>query len=322
MVKKKLKICVLFGGKSAEHEVSIESAQNVIKALDPNKYQITPIKISHDGVFDINKIKQCDVVFPVLHGPFGEDGSMQGLFKIIGVPFVGPSVLGSAVSMDKDVMKRLLHEAGIPIAKYLTFRKGDKISYTKIAKTLGKIVFIKPANLGSSVGIHKARNEKEFTAGVKDAFLYDTKIVIEENIIGREIECSVLGNENPVAAIPGEIIPNADFYSYDSKYIDSESIAQIPAIIPKNTINKIKVMAVKVFKVLECEGMGRVDFFLKKNGDILVIELNTIPGFTAISMYPKMWEASGLPLPKLLDNLIQFAIERYNRENKLKVTVK
>lgn len=320
MAKKKLKIGILFGGRSAEHDVSIISANNIIKALDKKKYIITPIKIERDGNFDISRIKNFDVIFPVLHGPFGEDGSMQGLLKIIGVPFAGPSVLGSALGMDKDIMKRLCLEAGIPIGKFITLRAGEKISFTKIKKELGLPLFIKPANLGSSVGIHKVRNQKEFLAGIKDAFFYDSKLVIEENINGREIECSVLGNENPRASIPGEIIANADFYSYDSKYVDNKSICEIPAKLPQKTIQKIQKMSVQVFKVLNCEGMGRVDFFLQRNGEILVNEINTIPGFTAISMYPKMWEASGMPIDKLLDELIKLAILRFNREKKLKNT--
>jgi D-alanine-D-alanine ligase len=316
-MKKKLKIGVYFGGKSAEHDVSIVSANNIIKALDKKKYQITPVEIGRNGKFKIEDIKKFDVIFPVLHGPYGEDGSFQGLLKIIGVPFVGSSVLGSAVGMDKDIMKKLLKGSGLPIGKYISIKAGEKISYQKISKELGLPIFVKPANLGSSIGIHKIRNEKEFLAGIKDAFLYDTKIVLEENIDGREIECSVLGNEKPKASMPGEIIANADFYSYDSKYVDNKSICEIPAKLSKKTINEIQKMAVQVFEVLQCEGMGRVDFFVKKDGKILVNEINTIPGFTAISMYPKMWEASGLSLSKLLDQLIELAILRFKREQKL-----
>lgn len=364
MAKKKLTIGVLFGGKSAEHEVSLQSARNVIGTLDKNKYEVIPIGIDKNGkwllsdtsnyllnsnnpkLIKLNQSnkevalyaqgegalaainnnfatkKKIDVVFPVMHGPFGEDGSMQGLLKLAGVPFVGPSVLGSAVGMDKDVMKRLFRDAGIPIGKFLTFCNGDKISFTKVRQALGLPVFVKPANLGSSVGIHKVKNEKEWHAALKDAFQYDSKIVVEENIKGREIECSVLGNERPVASIPGEIIANQEFYSYDAKYIDAGSVAEIPAQLDKNTVKKIQSMAVKVFKTLNCEGMGRVDFFLKKNGKIIVNEINTIPGFTAISMYPKLWEASGLPLPRLLDKLIELAFARFKREQKLKTTVK
>ncbi|OGI71669.1 D-alanine--D-alanine ligase A [Candidatus Nomurabacteria bacterium RIFCSPHIGHO2_02_FULL_35_13] len=320
-MKKKLKIGVLFGGKSAEHEVSIMSAKNVTGALDKNKYQIFPVKISRNGEFNLNSLQKMDVIFPVLHGPFGEDGSMQGLLKILNLPFVGPGVLGSAVSMDKDIMKRLFREAKISIGKFVTIYKGEKIPFKKIAKTLGLPVFVKPVNMGSSVGIHKVKNEKEWKEALKDAFQYDSKIIVEEAINGKEIECSVLGNEHPVASLPGEIIANQEFYSYDAKYIDQGSITVIPAKLDKNTIKKIQDIAVKAFKVLDCEGMGRVDFFVRKNGEVLVNEINTIPGFTNISMYPKLWEASGLPFKKLLDKLINLAIGRFKREQKLKTTV-
>lgn len=317
-----MKIGVLFGGKSAEHEVSLQSAKNVINALDKSKYQVISVKINKAGKFNFETIKKFDLVFPVMHGPFGEDGSMQGLLKLAGVPFVGPSVLGSAVGMDKDVMKRLLRDAGIPIGKFLTFFAGDKISFEDVKKELGLPVFVKPANLGSSVGINKVKNEKDWKHALKDAFLYDSKIVVEENINGREIECSVLGNEDPIASIPGEIIANQEFYSYDAKYIDQGSVAEIPAKIDKKIAQEIQALAVKVFKVLNSEGMGRVDFFLKEDGEILVNEINTIPGFTSISMYPKMWEKSGLPLPKLLDKLIDLAIARHQRDQKLRTSVK
>src|SRR3989344_570298 len=319
--KKLLRVAVLFGGKSAEHEVSIVSAGNIIKSLDKSKYSVTPIKISKNGQFSFDKIKKFDVVFPVLHGPFGEDGSMQGLLKLAGVPFVVPSVLGSAVGMDKDVMKRLFRDAGIPIGRFIVIKDNEKINFNKVKKELGLPVFVKPVNMGSSVGINKVRNEKEFKKAVKEAFKFDTKVIIEEFISGREIECSVLGNKKPTASIPGEIIANQEFYSYDAKYIDEESVAVIPAKIDKKTTKKIQELAIRVFKVLNCEGMGRVDFFLKKNGRVVVNEINTIPGFTKISMYPKLWEASGMPLPKLLDKLIELAIERFKKEQKLKTTV-
>ncbi len=322
MPKKKLRIGVLFGGKSAEHDVSLVSSKNVITALDKKKYLVSAVKIDRSGKFDLGILGNFDAIFPVLHGPFGEDGSMQGLLKIAGVPFVGPSVLGSALGMDKDVMKRILRDAGIPIGKFVTVRAHEKITFEKISKELGLPLFIKPANMGSSVGVSKAKNKKEFDKALKEAFKFDTKVVIEEFIDAREIECAVLGNENPVASIPGEIIAGQEFYSYDAKYVDSTSESQIPAKIDKAAIKKVQELAVKTFKVLECEGMGRVDFFLKKNGQILVNEINTIPGFTNISMYPKMWEKSGIPLPKLLDMLIDLAIKRYKREQKLQTTVK
>ncbi len=320
MKGKKLKIGVLFGGKSAEHEVSIASAKNVIDALDVSKYEVTPIKIGKDGKFKFDVIKNFDVIFPVLHGPFGEDGSMQGLLKLSGVPFVGPSVLGSAVGMDKDVMKRLLRDAGIKIGKFVTVRDGEEINFNKIKRALGLPMFIKPANMGSSVGISKVSSEQEFRKAVQKAFAFDNKIVIEQNIAGREIECAVLGNASPMASVPGEIIPKGEFYSYDAKYVDgSETITNLD--IKKSLKAKIQKTAIKVFQVLECEGMSRVDFFLKKNGEVLVNEINTIPGFTNISMYPKLWEASGLAQPKLLDRLIELAQERFEREAGLKTTV-
>ena len=363
MANKKLKIGVLFGGKSAEHEVSLQSARNVIEALDKNKYEVVPIGIDKNGKWQLNttanyllnsnnpkliklnksnkevalyaqgqgalaSIKnnsgtkgKIDVIFPVMHGPFGEDGSMQGLLKLAGVPFVGPSVLGSAIGMDKDVMKRLLRDAGIPIGKFVALKTGDKINFNEIKKKLGLPMFIKPANMGSSVGINKVRSEKEFKKGISDAFKYDSKIIIEEFIEGREIECALLGNDMPMASVPGEIIANQDFYSYDAKYIDTGSKSIIPAPIDKKTTKKIQELAIKTFQALNCEGMSRVDFFLKKNGTVLVNEINTIPGFTNISMYPKLWEASGIPVSKLLDRLIELAIERFNKEKKLKTTV-
>ncbi len=321
----KLKIGVLFGGKSAEHEVSLQSAKNVIEALDKVKYDVTPIKINKDGKFKFEIIKNFDVIFPVLHGPFGEDGSMQGFLKLAGVPFVGPSVLGSAVGMDKDIMKKLLRDAKIPIGKFVTLTVGDKIHFVKLKRELGLPLFIKPANMGSSVGVSKARSESEFKNAIKEAFKYDAKIIVEEFIDAREIECAVLGNNHPVipmVSVPGEIIANEEFYSYDAKYIKEGSVAEIPAKLDRNTLKKIQELALKTFKVLNCEGMGRVDFFLKKDGTVLVNEINTIPGFTNISMYPKMWEASGLSLSKLLDRLIELAIERFQREQKLKTTVR
>lgn len=319
---KKLRIGVLFGGKSAEHEVSLQSAKNVIKALDKKRYQIIPIKINKNGRFNFSVIKKAEIIFPVLHGPFGEDGSMQGFLKLANMPFVGPSVLGSAVGMDKEITKRILRDNGIPIGKFVTFLSSKKINFGKVKKELGMPLFIKPANMGSSVGISKVRNENEFKKGIAEAFKFDTKIIIEEFINGREIECAVLGNEHPMASLPGEIIANQDFYSYDAKYIDAGSVAVIPAKIDKKTTRRIQELAIKTFQALNCEGMSRVDFFLKKNGTIVVNEINTIPGFTDISMYPKLMEISGIPVSKLLDRLIELAIERFEREKKLKTTVK
>ena len=321
MIKKRLKVGVLFGGKSAEHEVSVASAHNIINALDKKKYQITPIKINKNGEFNINNLKKFDVIFPVLHGPFGEDGSVQGLLKILNLPFVGAGILGSAVGMDKDIMKRLLREAKIPIPKSLVFHKGDVLSFAKIKKILGLPLFIKPANMGSSVGISKVSHPLNFNKAIKKAFQYDTKIIIEEFIDGREVECSVLGNENPIASVPGEIITSDDFYSYEAKYITASTTVTNAKFKPK-TKRKIQELAIRAYQTLNCEGMGRVDFLLRKNDEVLVNEINTIPGFTDISMYPKLWEATGLSQTKLLDRLIDLAIERFERERKLKTTFK
>lgn len=261
-----------------------------------------------------------DVVFPILHGPFGEDGTVQGLLKLANIPFVGAGVLGSAVGMDKDVMKRLLRDAGIPIARFIVLNKysADEVAFDDAREQLGRPLFIKPANLGSSVGIHKVRDREEFDRAVRDAFKYDNKVLIEECIIGREIECSVLGNDQPVASVLGEILPSHEFYSYEAKYLDENgAVLEIPAKLPPEISERIRQTAIKTFSVLCCEGMARVDFFLRNGEEIIVNEINTIPGFTRISMYPKLWEASGLPYGELIDRLIGLAIEKFGREKKL-----
>jgi len=360
---KKIHVAVLFGGKSAEHEVSIRSAQSIYNALDKKKYDITLIGIDKNGVwipFNTEKllsskrilldeqknttitaiapygtngqflakkssggVEKVDVVFPVLHGPFGEDGTIQGLLKLANVPFVGAGVLGSAVGMDKDVAKRLLRDAGLPTANFHIYSEFEKknISFEKVKKDLGLPLFVKPANLGSSVGITKVHDKAEFIKAVNSAFCYDNKILIEEYIKGKEIECSVLGNDKPIASVCGEIIPNHEFYSYEAKYLDDNgAVLSIPAKISKPIMSKIQVLAVKVFKVLCCEGMARVDFFLTEDEKIYINEINTIPGFTSISMYPKLWEESGIPYGKLIDTLIKLAIDRHNKEQKLKTS--
>ncbi len=318
--KKKLRIGVIFGGKSVEHEVSVVSARNIIKALDREKYKVIPIHIKRMGNSQLGRkiFNKIDVIFPVIHGAFGEDGTLQGLLKFSGLPFVGAGVLGSAIGMDKDISKRLLKQAGISVADFIIIYSGEQVSYKQASKKLGPVMFVKPANSGSSVGINRAKNEKEFKKAVSEAFKYDSKIIIEEFINGREIECAVLGNENPKASVPGEIIPKGGFYSYEAKYIDKDGAGlEIPAKLSKTAIKKIQQTAIKAFKILNCEGMARVDFFLKKNGTLLINEINTIPGFTSISMYPKLWEASGILLPKLLDKLISLALERFKKEQKL-----
>lgn len=361
-MKRKLRVGILFGGKSAEHEVSLQSARNVANALDTNKYETVLVGINKAGQWLAPGVSErylalasnkptkvpeksrevvmlapagegiltrdsgvvegkIDVVFPVLHGPFGEDGTVQGLLKLADLPFVGAGVLGSTVGMDKDVMKRLLRDAEIPTARFVAIRSHEKWHFADIKKKLGLPLFIKPANLGSSIGISKVQSEKEFKEALKEAFQFDTKVLVEEYIKGREIECAVLGNENPIASVPGELILKSDYYSFEAKYLDPDAmVPQIPADVPKDVTKKIQEMAIAAFKALCCEGMGRVDFFLTKDGGIFVNEINTIPGFTNISMYPKMWEASGLPHAKLIDKLIELAIERYAKEKKLKTS--
>ncbi len=320
-MKKKLKIGIIFGGRSAEHEVSLESAKSILAAIDRKKYDVVKVLLPKSGPVDFAKLlkQKFDVVFPVLHGPFGEDGTIQGLLKLAGIPFVGPDVLGSAIGMDKDLTKRLLKEAGVPVAKFLTYTKGRlaEKDFASVKKILKTPFFVKPANLGSSVGISKVRSTEEFKKAIAEAFTYDHKIIIEENIVGREIECSVLGNEEVLASLPGEVIPQADFYSYDAKYLDENgALFEVPAKLSKAQITKIKKLAIQTFQVLCCEGMARVDFFLKKNGELLVNEINTIPGFTPISMYPKLWEASGLTYSKLIDILITLALTRLKRDSR------
>lgn len=350
-MRKKLTVAILFGGKSAEHEVSLRSARNVAEAMDPKKYNVLMLGINKSGQWLppqpaaallgkntptepsptstglvpagggtlVGSHQHIDVVFPVLHGTFGEDGTVQGLLRLADVPFVGAGVLGSAVGMDKDVMKRLLRDAGIPIAAFITLRAGERISFAAAKKRLGLPLFVKPANLGSSVGVSKVRNEKEFKQAVIEAFRYDTKILIEEFIEGREIECSVLGNETPEASVPGEIVVHDEFYSYDAKYINEQGASlEIPAKLPAKVTKLVQETAVRAFKALECEGMGRVDCFVTKEGRVLVNEINTIPGFTNISMYPKLWEASGVSYRKLIDTLIKLAMERFEKQKKLK----
>lgn len=260
-----------------------------------------------------------DVFFPIIHGTYGEDGSLQGLLRLLNVPFVGAGVLGSAVGMDKDVMKRLLRDADIPIGDFMVLRESDRFSFEDVAERLGTPFFVKPANMGSSVGINKVSSSEQFGPAIADAFLYDRKIVIEEFIAGREIECSVLGNDSPRASLPGEILVNADFYSYEAKYLDENGAAlEIPANLDPASIRRVQDLAVRTFQTLECSGMARVDFFMKEDGSLIVNEINTLPGFTRISMYPKLWDASGISFSGLLDELIRLAIERHAGESRLK----
>jgi D-alanine-D-alanine ligase len=247
---------------------------------------------------------------------------VQGLLKLADVPFVGSGVLGSAVGMDKDVMKRLLRDAGLPIGKFTAIKTCDDVpDYDDISKELGATLFVKPANMGSSVGVSKVGNRDDYESAVAKAFDYDTKILIEEFIQGREIECAVLGNDEPIASLPGEVLPSHEFYSYEAKYIDEKGAAlKIPADLPEDIAEKVRDLSVQTFKVLCCEGLARVDFFLNNDRTVIVNEINTIPGFTAISMYPLLWEASGVSYTILIDKLLQLAVERFGREQKLKTT--
>lgn len=361
--RRKIRVGVIFGGRSSEHEVSLLSAQSVIAAMDPKTYDVTLIGIGKDGrwlgpktgayltdaadpkkiAIDRARTKELvlrpggeamhqpadggvaapiDVVFPVLHGTYGEDGSIQGLLRMLDVPFVGPDLLGSAVGMDKDVAKRLLRDAKLPVADFLAFRRGDAVRPTAVRRRLGMPVFVKPANQGSSVGVSKARNPRALAAAVKNAFRFDDKILVEEAVQGREIEVAVLGNETPEASVPGEVIPHHDFYSYEAKYLDENGAGlAIPAKLSKAEARRAQDLAVKTFVALGLEGMARVDFFMRKDGSFVVNEVNTIPGFTKISMYPKLWEASGLPYPKLIDRLIALALARHRRRSRLRVSV-
>ncbi|HXG50087.1 MAG TPA: D-alanine--D-alanine ligase [candidate division Zixibacteria bacterium] len=362
-MKRKLRVAVLYGGKSAEHEISLISARNVVAAMDRRKYRVEAIAIDGRGRWYLDErqrllsggarrvparragtllavlpggggrslipvsahraLQAIDVVFPVLHGPFGEDGTVQGLLELMDLPFVGAGVLGSALGMDKDVMKRLLRDAGIPVARFLAFTSAEResIDFGSVRRLLGLPLFVKPANLGSSVGISKAGDRDEFERAVREAFRFDRKILVEQFVAGREIECSVLGNERPVASLPGEIVTRHEFYSYRAKYVDAHGAELvIPARLPERVVEAVRRTAVRTFQVLGCEGMARVDFFVKRGGRVVVNEINTIPGFTQISMYPKLWEASGVSYPALIDRLIELALERHRRLKALRTT--
>ncbi|WP_370086232.1 D-alanine--D-alanine ligase family protein [Ekhidna sp.] len=337
-------ILVLCGGQSPEHEISVRSAKNILKAMDRSKYDVTLVGISKNGAWrliseeemgdeintqgrevtiqpgqasclssDGKSLGEIDAVFPILHGPNGEDGTIQGLFRLLKLPFVGPGVLGSAVSMDKDVTKRLLRDSGMKVADWVLIQKGEAIpSFDQIASKVGSTVFVKPANMGSSVGVHRVTNGDEWKHAIADALKYDRKVLVERGIKGRELECAVLGNENPEATGVGEV-QSGDFYSYEEKYASaSHAEIIIPAKIDAKCLPILKETAIKAYKSLDCEGMARVDMFLTDTGEIYVNEVNTIPGFTSISMYPKLWEEAGLSYSDLIDKLIDLAIERGN----------
>jgi D-alanine-D-alanine ligase len=399
---KKIRVAVLFGGRSAEHEVSLVSAQSVMDNLDKDKYEVIPIGISKEGRWiagpdsmrllksgetpgesnfvlpaeptktlkqvqgdenmngDISRHaelvsastlrpfdKKIDVVFPVLHGPYGEDGTVQGFLELTGLPYVGAGVLASAAAMDKVMQKKIFQAEGLPQVKFIWFwynewaesdttprikygagsnpsspRRGLDELVKKIENELSYPVFVKPPNMGSSVGITKAHNREELQSAVDEAGQYDRKILIEEGIENaREIECSVLGNHDNIrASVPGEIIACNEFYDYDAKYVDGKSEAKIPADLPEAIIKKVQDLAVRGFRALDGEGMARVDFLLGPDNKLYINEVNTIPGFTSISMYPKLWQASGLSYPQLLDELIQLAVQRTQEKKQLRVS--
>jgi D-alanine-D-alanine ligase len=358
VMQKKIRVGVIFGGRSGEHAVSLMSARSVFNVLDPQKYDVIPIAItqdgawltgenawealnsaktgvltscailpstSHPGIYRLNptaqgelleQFSQLDVVFPVLHGTFGEDGTLQGLLELADLAYVGAGVLGSAVGMDKALFKDVMRSNNIPVVESLLVSRHeietDLPSVVERAENLAPYpLFAKPVNLGSSVGITKCHNRSDLMEGAMDAARYDRRVLIERGVNAREIEVSVLGNDQPVVSIPGEILPSREFYDYDAKYIDENSALLIPAPIPAEVTAQIQEIAIRTYKAVDCAGMARVDFLLDKvNGQIFVGEINTIPGFTQISMYPKLWEASGLPYAQLVDRLIELALER------------
>ena len=361
----KIRVGVLFGGRSAEHEVSLQSARNVIDAIDSDKYETVLIGIDRAGAWFLNQdsisllhsddprlialnqsnnsvslvpsdqtgmlvdlqgssqLPAIDVLFPVLHGPYGEDGSVQGLARLANVACVGSDILGSAVGMDKDVSKRLLRDAGIPVARHLCLRRGGLSAEIRdrLEREFGYPLYVKPSNMGSSVGVFKVDRSGDLDAAIDSALQYDTKIVIEETIIGREIECSVLGNDNPIASAVGEIGTDDGFYSYEKKYIDDDGADLIiPASLDNATLERVQQTAIAAFQALEARGMARVDMFLTAEDEIYINEINTIPGFTAISMYPKLWAESGMSYTELIDRLIQLALEEYEARSRLITT--
>ena len=354
----KLRVGVIFGGRSGEHEVSIASAASIFKHLDPARYDAVPIRIEKDGrwvltgkaptaISAAEVLKQTatealqpveptaalnrsgvDVVFPVLHGPYGEDGTVQGLLELANVPYVGCGVLASAAGMDKAVMKMLFAARGLTVGPYLVVLRWEWASkratiVEQVAGTLGYPVFVKPANLGSSVGISKAKTAGELDTAMALALQYDRKIVIEAAVPdAREIECAVLGNDHPEASVPGEIVPSREFYDYEAKYLDEGSQPLIPAPLDETQTAAVRRMAIEAFRAVDCSGLARVDFLMARaSGEMFVNEVNTLPGFTTISMYPKMWEASGLAYPHLLDRLIELALERHREKQLLRTSI-
>ena len=332
----RVRVAVLAGGRSSEHEISLASARSVALALDPERYETHTIEIGRDGAWGLppapgtaaipqaggtlpiptasapSALGAVDVVFPILHGPFGEDGTVQGLLELAGIPYVGSGVTASALCMDKDLCKAVLRDRGIPVAPNITLRPGDVVE-----NPFGYPVFVKPARLGSSVGISKARTVEELEAAVALARRHDDKVLVEEFQPGVEVEVGVLGNREPVASVAGEIVAHADWYDFDAKYADGGMDLIVPARLPGETIDRVRQLAVESFIATGCEGMARVDFFVRPDGQVVVNELNTIPGFTATSVYAKLFAESGIPYAELLDRLVELALERHERRRDL-----
>ena len=314
----KTRVAVIYGGRSGEHEISLRSAKSIMQAMDPARYEVSEYFITKEGKWQPRPIlpepgahPEIDVVFPVLHGTFGEDGTVQGLLELADLPYVGAGVLASSLSMDKEIMKRVCHERGLPVVEYVTQTRGS-MDTAEITSRLPFPVFVKPANLGSSVGISKARDRGELEKALALAAQFDRKVIVERGINGREFECSVLGNEKPEASLACEILPSRDFYDYEDKYLLDQAKFELPAKLEPKQMTELRRLAVECYRSVECEGMARVDFLLESaTGQLYINEINTIPGFTSISMYPKMWVQTGLPYPKLIDRLIELALERH-----------
>jgi D-alanine-D-alanine ligase len=314
----KLRVAVLQGGRSGEHEVSLRSARSIMEAMDASRYEVVPFTIDKEGRWSPRPILPepgsnpgIDVVFPALHGTFGEDGTVQGLLELAGLPYIGAGVLSSSLSMDKELMKRVCRERGLPVVEYAALSRAN-LDTAELCRQFGFPMFVKPANLGSSVGISKAHDCAELEAALQLAAQFDRKIIVERAIIGQELECAVLGNDAPVASLPCEILPSREFYDYEDKYLLDQAKVELPARIPAAKTDELRRLAVECYRAVECSGMARVDFLLESaSGRLYINEINTIPGFTSISMYPKMWEHSGLPMPKLIDRLIELALERH-----------
>jgi D-alanine-D-alanine ligase len=324
----KTRVAVVYGGRSGEHEISLRSAESIIAALNPQRYEVKRYVIGKDGRWSPGPIlpepaahPDIDVVFPVLHGTFGEDGTVQGLLELADLPYVGANVLASALSMDKDVMKRVCRDRGLPVVDYLVLNREEAADAEAVAAKLPFPLFVKPANLGSSVGISKAHNLAELAEALKTAAEFDRKVIVERGIEGREFECAVLGNEDPAASVPCEIFPSREFYDYEDKYLLNKARIELPASLSPEDTAEMRRLAVACYQAVGCEGMARVDFLRENStGKLYINEINTIPGFTSISMYPKMWEYTGIPYSELIDRLIELALERHAEKQATRFT--